>query len=255
MNKKIFITVCLFIFVKSMMASPGTTTELIRIDQFGYRPTDQKIAVISLPQTGYNAPSGFVPGSVYQVRDWFSNAIVFSGTPMAWNGGSVNVQSGDKAFWFDFSALVTLGSYYIFDVTNNVGSYRFEISPSVYNEALKQATRMLYYQRCGMAKAIPYAQTGWSDLACHKGANQDTDCRLYNNTTVSTSKNLSGGWHDAGDYNKYVNFTYSTMVNLLLAYRENPTVWTDNYNIPESGNGIPDLLDEVKYELDWLLKM
>jgi endoglucanase len=255
MNTKIFITLCLFILVKSVNASPTTTTELIRIDQFGYRPTDQKIAVISLPQTGYNAPSSFAPGSVYQVRDWFSDAIVLSGTPVAWNSGSVNVQSGDKAFWFDFSVLTTSGSYYIFDVSNNVGSYRFEIGQSVYNEALKQATRMLFYQRCGMAKGAPYAQTGWTDLACHKGANQDTDCRLYNYTNVSTSKNLSGGWHDAGDHNKYVNFTYSAMVNLLLAYRENPTIWTDNYNIPESGNGIPDLLDEVKYELDWLLKM
>jgi endoglucanase len=104
-------------------------------------------------------------------------------------------------------------------------------------------------------KSSPYAQFGWSDSACHTGNLQDTDCRSYNNTNPSTSKNLSGGWHDAGDYNKYVNFTFETMIDLLLAYKENPQMWGDDYNIPESGNGIPDLLDEAKYELDWLLKM
>jgi endoglucanase len=87
------------------------------------------------------------------------------------------------------------------------------------------------------------------------GPQQDLDCRLYNNTSASTSKNLSGGWFDAGDYNKYVNFAWSPVIDLLLAYEENPAIWTDDFNIPESGNGIPDLLDEVKYELDWLLKM
>jgi hypothetical protein len=114
---------------------------------------------------------------------------------------------------------------------------------------------MYYYQRCGTAKALPYAQTGWTDAACHVGALQDTDCRLYNDTSGSTSKNLSGGWHDAGDYNKYVNFTFETVMDLLFAYAQNPTVWGDDYNIPQSGNGIPDILDEIKYELDWLLKM
>jgi endoglucanase len=248
----LFVFISCFV-VQSITASPTTTSPLIKIDQFGYRPDDQKIAVISIPQVGYNAPSSFVPGAVYQVRDWITDNIVFTGAPVAWNAGNVHTQSGDKAFWFDFSTVTASGSYYIFDVSNNVGSYRFDINATVYNDALKQATRMLYYQRCGMPKATPYAQTGWTDVACHK--TQDLDCRLYNNTTATTSKNLSGGWHDAGDYNKYVNFSYTAMVNLLLAYKENPSVWGDDFNIPESGNGIPDLLDEAKYELDWLLKM
>ena len=67
------------------------------------------------------------------------------------------------------------------------------------------------------------------------------------NPVAGTSLNLSGGWHDAGDYNKYINFTFSPLTDLLLGYIESPTVWKDNYNIPESGNGVPDVLDEVKY--------
>ncbi len=254
MLKKILYAV-LFFATASMFASPTTTVEFIKVDQFGYRLNDQKIAVIANPITGYNNATPFNPGTSYQVRDWVTDAIVFTGTITPWNGGATQTQSGDKVWWFDFSSFATAGSYYIYDVTNNVGSYRFEIDNCVYSNALMQAMRFFYYQRCGLAKAAPYAATGWTDTQCHLGTQQDADCRLYNNTNVSTSKNLSGGWHDAGDYNKYVNFTWGTMTDLLLAYEESPMAWTDNFNIPESGNGIPDLLDEIKYELDWLLKM
>ncbi len=246
-----------FLFLSNIILAggPATTVEFIKIDQFGYRPGDEKVAVIANPITGYNNAVPFTPGTTYQVRDWTTNAVVFTGTPTAWNTGSTQTQSGDKVWHFTFTTYTVPGSYYIFDVTNNVGSYRFEIDNCVYNNVLKSAVRMFYYQRCGMAKAFPYADTGFVDGVCHKGTQQDTDCRLYNNTTISTSKDLSGGWHDAGDYNKYVNFAYGALIDLLLGYEKYPTVWTDNYNIPESGNGIPDILDEVKYELDWLIKM
>jgi hypothetical protein len=238
-----------------LMASPGSTSQFIKTDQFGYQVNGQKIAVISDPQVGYNSALSFTPGTTMQLRNWITDAVVFSGPVTSWNGGATHTQSGDKAFWFDFSAFTTAGSYYVFDPTNNVGSYRFEISDCVYNNVLKGAMRMFYYQRSGFAKQLPFADTGYVDAASHVGPQQDPDCRLYNNTSATTSKNLSGGWFDAGDYNKYVNFTWGTLTDLLLAYEQNPTVWADDYNLPESGNGIPDLLDETKVELDWLLKM
>ncbi|MGQ0829616.1 MAG: glycoside hydrolase family 9 protein [Bacteroidota bacterium] len=247
--------ILLILYAVSGYSGPGTISQFIKIDQFGYRPADEKIAVISDPQTGYNAALSFTPGTTYQLRNWITDAVVFSATITIWNGGATHAQSGDKAFWFDFSSYTTPGSYYVYDPTNNVGSYRFEINNCVYSEVLKRAMRTFYYQRCGFAKQYPYADTGYVDGASHIGTQQDTDCRLYNNTNISTSKNLSGGWYDAGDYNKYVNFTWSTVIDMLLAYEENPSAWFDNYNIPESGNGIPDLLDEIKFELDWLLKM
>lgn len=249
------IIVLLFLAVNLFAAPPATTVEFIKVDQFGYKPNDEKIAVIANPITGYNNTTPFSPGTTYQVREWTTNIVVFTGSITPWNAGATQTQSGDKVWHFNFSSLTTPGSYYIFDVTNNVGSYRFEISTCVYNNVMKAAVRMFYYQRCGMAKAFPFADTGFVDGVCHKGTQQDTDCRLYNNTNVSTSKDLSGGWHDAGDYNKYVNFAYSPLIDMLLAYEYNPTVFSDDYNLPESGNGIPDLLDEVKYELDWFMKM
>jgi hypothetical protein len=248
---------CLLFLTVSISASaiPPVINNHIKVDQFGYRTTDKKIAVISSPQAGYNATDTFSPGGSYQIRRWSDDAFMYSGIIMQWNGGATHAQSGDKAWWFDFTPFTTPGFYYVFDVNNNVGSYKFEISDCVYGDVMKQAMRTFYYQRCGCAKAAPFAETGWTDAVCHAGALQDTDCRLYSNTSASTSKNLSGGWHDAGDYNKYVNFAFEPLLDLMFAYAENSSAWSDDYNIPESGNGIPDILDEVKYELEWLLRM
>lgn len=251
--KKLLLLFCLL--STRLFSIPTHITEYIKIDQFGYRKTDEKIAVIVSPQTGYNANPSFIPGNNFQLRDWFTDSVVFSSSISAWNGGSTFAQSGDKAWWFDFTNINTEGDYYVYDVTNDLASYRFRISDCIFDDALEQACRMFYYQRCGSAKTSMNAGAGWSDGACHVGSLQDSDCRLYNNTSASTSHDLHGGWHDAGDYNKYVNFTFSALMDLMLAYKENPLAFTDNTNIPESGNGIPDLLDEVKYELDWLLRM
>ncbi len=228
----------------------------IRIDQIGYQPNDQKIAVITDPQTGYNAPDPYTPGATLEVRKASDNSIIFSGTPVAWNGGATHTQSGDKAWWFDFSAVTATDDYYINDPANNTRSYEFRIAPDVYNDALKHAVRMFYYQRCGTPKSTTHAGANYDDTDCHLGSLQDLDCRdVTDPSNISLARDLSGGWHDAGDYNKYTNFTLAPVHYLLDAYEQRPAVFGDNTNIPESGNGVPDILDEVKWELDWLLKM
>jgi endoglucanase len=254
--KIVFSLITVFILANTSNAIPPAIDNHIKVDQFGYRNTDKKVAVISNPITGYNNTNPFTPGSNYQIRRWSDDGVVYSGTITAWNGGTIDAQSGDKVWWFDYSSVTASGSYYVFDVTNNVRSYQFDISDNVYYNTMKQAFRVFYYQRCGCSKSTPFAQTGWTDAACHIGTLQDFDCRRYNNTNAATSRDLSGGWHDAGDYNKYVNFAFEPMMDLMLSYKENPvTMGGDNFNIAESGNGIPDILDEVKFELDWLLKM
>lgn len=238
-----------------LIASPTNTTENIKIDQFGYLPNVQKIAIISNPIQGYNAIANFSPAPNYEIRRWNDDAIVFSGAITTWNGGATHSQSGDQVWWFDFSSLTTEGSYYIYDSFNDVGSFRFEINENVYVDVIKAALRTYYYQRCNMEKALPYAEVGWTDSNNFVGTQQDSDCRLVDNPIASTSKDLTGGWFDAGDYNKYINYADGVIHDLLFAYQENPNVWGDDYNIPESNNNIPDILDEVKYELDWFLKM
>lgn len=238
------------------LAIPIQTDPHIKVDHFGYLPEAQKVAVISQAISGFNSPDLFNPGDNYQVRKWENDEVVFSGSPVAWNGGATHLQSGDLVWWFDFSSLSTPGSYYIYDEDNQAGSYRFEIGENVYAEVLKQAVRTYFYQRSGFAKQYPHTDPRWADQAAYLHINQDKECRLITDRfNEATAKNLEGGWFDAGDYNKYVNFTYGTLHNLLSAYQENPAVWTDDYNIPESKNGVPDLLDEIKWELEWLIRM
>lgn len=258
---KLFVVVLYSIFLllqflpQLVHAEPTTIDEHIKVDQFGYTPNAQKIAVISNPITGFNAGDSFTPGNTYQVRNWSDDAVVFDASITAWNNGATHSQSGDQVWWFDFSSVTESGSYYIYDATNQVGSGRFEIAEDVYAEVLKQAVRTFFYQRCNFAKETPYADAAWADAASFIGAEQDSDCRLVTDTSPSTSKDLTGGWFDAGDYNKYINFADGVVHDLLSAYEQNPSVWTDDYNIPESGNGVPDVLDELKWELDWFLKM
>ncbi len=237
-------------------AAAAPVQPLIQLDQFGWLPDSRKIAVLADPQTGYDAALAYTPGAALEVRKSATGAVVLSGAPVPWNGGAVHGQSGNKVWWFDFSALHEWGNYYIYDPANEVRSYGFEIGNDVYRTALRHAARMFYYQRSGFAKVEPFADARWTDAASHLGAKQDLDCRLVTDpSNAALSKDLSGGWFDAGDFNKYVNFSYAPLHNLLFAWSEHPEIWTDDFGIPESGNGIPDILDEVSWELAWLKRM
>lgn len=227
----------------------------IKIDQFGYRPNSQKIAVISNPITGYNNTSQYTPSTIMVVKNSKTHKTVYSGSRTTWNSGATHDQSGDQVWWFDFSSVSTPGEYYIADNTDGgIRSEDFEIRDDIYDEAFKAAFKTFYYQRCGVAKSAPYADLGYIDEPCHL---KDSNCKFIDEPNNSSlNKNMAGGWHDAGDYNKYVNFSYKPILDLLWSYEINSqALQSDDLNIPESGNGIPDLLDEVKVELDWLLKM
>ncbi len=111
---------------------------------------------------------------------------------------------------------------------------------------IKPVGRMFYLQRCGAA--LEEACAGmFSHPACHTAP-----ARVFGSDTFL---HVSGGWHDAGDYGRYVVPACKAVADLLLAYRAAPEAFGDDWGIPESGNGIADVLDEVRFELEWLLKM
>ena len=232
------------------IVAPQPLSANIVVDQFGYLPSSEKIAVIRSPVTGYDSGMTFTPGAKYALVDAHSRAKLLEAAPTVWNGGATDTSSGDKAWWFDFSSVTTPGDYFVLDETANVRSAVFTLGASVYRDVLVQTTRMFYYQRDGIAKAAQYAGANWTDGVAHP---QDTGCTLYSDG--SGPHDLHGGWFDAGDQNRYTNWGASDVIELLRAYVENPAAFTDDTNIPESGNGVPDVLDEAKWELDWMGRM
>lgn len=240
----------------SFCAVAQQTSNFIVVDQFGYLPDMPKVAVIRDPEVGYDADESFTPGQEYALVDAKSGKLLYKSAPVAWNNGAVDENSGDRTWHFDFSKIKKEGSYYVLDIKNNVRSFEFEISRSVYKKAFQQAFRTFFYQRSGFAKEPPYACEEWSDGASHLGPLQDANCRLFSaKDDATTERDLRGGWYDAGDFNKYSSWNASYIIEMMLMYQENPAVWTDDFNIPESGNGISDLLDEAKWGIDHLLRM
>ena len=226
----------------------------VRIDQFGYRSEAQKTVVLRAAVVGWDAPDGFTPGGSVEIRRPDSS-VAFTAPVTNWNGGSVHTDSGDRVWWCDFTGLTETGLFVAVDVASGASSEPFVVGDAVYDDVLEQAVRMYYYQRCGTAKSTPFADADWTDGPCHVGAGQDSDCLSVLNPVPSTSRDLSGGWHDAGNYAQYVNFTDDAVHPLLSAYSARPAAWGDDTAIPESGNGVPDIVDEVAYELRWLLAM
>ncbi|NNL95117.1 MAG: glycoside hydrolase family 9 protein, partial [Xanthomonadales bacterium] len=223
----------------------GQVNHQIKVDHFGYRPGDLKLAIVSAN-----------PGASVQLRDT-SNTVVYT---IPADGGSITsmgndgLPSGDDVWWVDFSAFSTPGTYHVYSPTLSGQSYDFEIRENIYNEVVRTAMRTFYLQRCNTEKTTEFAGD-WADPAqCHM---TDVLTEQASGHTDHGDFDLTGGWHDAGDYNKYVWRAVSTaVVPLLRAHADNPGVFHDgDLNIPESGNGVPDVLDEIRYELDWMLKM
>jgi endoglucanase len=228
----------------------------ILADQFGYLPDEAKIAVIRDPQVGYDSNDHFTPGDRYQVRRVDDAEPVLTAAPTPWKAGAVDALSGDRGWWFDFSSLTMPGRYFVYDVARNARSATFSIDPHVYRNVLKAAMRMYYYQRSALAKTESFAGACWVDSAAYVGPRQDTEARdVTDRDNGAKARDLSGGWFDAGDTNKYVTFAAQPVHQLLTAYSANESAFGDDYQIPESGNGIPDVIDEVRWETNWLKKM
>ena len=227
---------------------PPLTPNIV-VDQFGYPPASEKIAVLRDPRSGFDSTASFVPGGAYAVVDVRSGDRVLEAAPTVWNGGATDSSSGDRAWWLDFTRVSARGTYFILDEARGVRSPSFRIDVAVYRAVLEQAERMLYYQRDGTAKDARRAGPEWADAFAHP---QDLRCELYSG---GSPRDLHGGWFDAGDQNRYTTFASVSVIELLRGYVENRGAFGDDTNIPESGNGVPDILDEIKWELDWMLRM
>ena len=205
----------------------------IMVDQVGYNLGSEKAAVFR----GEDLPKTF---SIYELE---SGKKVFSGEILK---ASQNEELGEYDSMGYFTDFKEEGSYFI--STDVVGeSYSFTIKEDAFKDVFDEACKKYYINRCGIALSENYAGDN-THSACHTQAahlQEDPDTEI----------DVTGGWHMDEQAGRDTALGSNIAENLLLAYEMNPTAFTDEVGIPESGNGIPDILDEVKYEVDWLLKM
>jgi len=157
--------------------------------------------------------------------------------------------SGDTVRILDFSKITLPGRYFIFA---DAGQVTIEIKEKPYMALCNALVKGLYYQRCGCKLSEKHAGP-YSHAACHLGKSVlvNDSGEIDSNTVID----CAGGWHDAGDYGRYIAPAAAALGHMLYSYELFPGVFKEEINIPESGNGVPDILNECRYELEWMLKM
>jgi len=211
-----------------------TLNEKIRINQVGFFTEGIKKAIA-------------VDFSENTFEIWKSDESekIFSGILTQSNAWNAACESNIKIA--DFTSLKTEGSYTI--IIGDSKSFTFSISNNALDTVAKAQMKYYYFNRSGY-ELLPEHAGIWARKAGH--ANTQVKVLEDDSRTI----NMNGGWYDAGDYGLYVNTAAIAACQIMMSYEQFPEYWNrTEWNIPESGNGVPDILDEVKYELKWLYKM
>ncbi len=209
----------------------------IKVNQAGYVPFEKKVFF-------YTAGAESFEGIVFEIIR-ASDGKVFQGQL---GKAVLDNDSGDRNYSGDFSFLTEPGNY-----TIKIGaeeSHPFEITGQKYLNLFYVTMRSYYLQRCGME--IHDTISGVSYAACH------LDDSYPDNNPLGPRMDTTGGWHDAGDYGKYIPTAAVTVAQLLLMYELSPETFAHfSLDIPRTKNDqhLSDILAEIKYELDWMLKM
>ena len=198
-------------------------------NQVGYRTGASKMVLV---RGAGNATS-------FKVVNDTDKSVAYTGTLGA---PQDNTSAGETDQVGDFTDVRDPGTYHI-EVAGLENSYSFTIRDKVYDGLLDDTVKMLYLQRCGTQ--VNDSKFGHS--ACHT-----SKAKVYGTNDYI---DVSGGWHDAGDYGRYVVPGAKAVADILYAYIDDPAAFSDGIGIAESGNGTADVLDEARFELEWMLKM
>ena len=233
---KTFVSIVFIILVfVALKNKPGAETAWIRINQLGYLPNGAKVAVwCSKGEKGIGN---------WELVDANSNKVVFKGTAGKNFGAYGPFQQTHR---LNFSSFKKSGKYFLRSGTTI--SPTFTIADDVYKGTADFCLRYMRQQRSGFnpfLKDSCHTQDGYTLYGAAAGLPD------------STYIDVSGGWHDASDYLQYSTTSANATYHLLMAYRDFPTVFTDEKlaNGLDGKNNLPDVLDEAKWGLDWLLKM
>lgn len=234
------------------ITEPEYVRNEILVNQLGYYPDSQKRATVV---SSASSPLDF------KLLD-ASGSEVYSGKTTVFGNDK---DSGDSVHIIDFSDYKTVGKDFTLSADGK-SSYAFDISDDIYHTMTYDALKYFYHNRSG-AVEMPYCvnteyarAAGPADTAVPTETTQTFPGWAY---SESYSLDVSGGWYDAGDHGKYV--VNGGLSVWLLQNQYERTLHTDgatsslygdgSMNIPESTNGYPDILDEARYELEFMLKM
>lgn len=229
--------------INSTKSSAASSAALgnIKLNQLGFLPESAKWAVIPAAAATH-----------FRIIDAASGAEVYSASLSVaanWDASQESVKLAD------FSSLKTPGNYLV-RVEGLNDSYQFAIADDVYSTLNAASIKAFYFNR-NSAELLPehagvYARPlGHPDTRVLIHPSAESSARPAG-TIISSPK----GWYDAGDYNKYIVNSGIATYSLLAAYEHFPEIFNNqNLNIPESGDAIPDLLNETLWNLEWMLTM
>ena len=226
--KKLFLSIVIMMF-GATFAFAG---QWIRINQLGYLPESVKVAVL-ISEEPINL-------SAFDIVNAATGKRVKSFKSVESTGKFGTMQS---TYRLDFSEFEVSGEYYL--RVGETTSPVFPINTSVYDGTADFLLNYMRQQRCGYN---PHIQD-----SCHT----HDGYILYHPTKTGQHIDVTGGWHDATDYLQYTTTSANAIYQMMFAYQENPEVFGDEYDARghKGANGIPDIVDEIKWGLDWLNKM
>ena len=228
-------------------ASPVAIPEMVSVNQSGYLSSAVKIASVAVEAD--------------QPQEWnlvdSTGNVVMSGETALFGADE---DSGDFLQIIDFSEYTGTGNGFRI-LSNGLESVPFEISDDIFAMLKKDAAAYFFHNRSGIPIEARFVGEAWArpaghltdaDVTCYKG--QDADGNNWPGCDYSLD--VSGGWYDAGDFGKYVVNGGISAWTLMDLYEQMPDAFPDgSLAIPESSNGVPDILDEARWEMEFLLAM
>jgi len=199
----------------------------IRLNQVGYLPSDLKSGIVL-------SNSNLVSTS-FTVKNVINNKIVFTGNLVSKN---IEYARFNYSYEFEFTRLNNIGEYVV-EIAGEK-SFSFRIGNNLYTPIMKKLLEFFKVQRCGYTNPEMHK-------VCHIA---DVSRLIDGQKNIYKKMDLTGGWHDAGDYVKFLNTTAFATYTLLFSYEFDPV----KFGFDNDGNDVPDILEEAKIGLDWLLR-
>lgn len=228
----------IFPIIAAAAAISANAETALRVNQVGYLPDDIKAAVYlgsvepeQLSFTLANPEVGVISvDSVVSAPSWG------------------NLEHAARIY---FSSVITPGRYALAMTDRNTGNVlqvqELYIGKDAYSRLNIHELPLNYLrqQRCGYNPA--------HDALCH----QHDGFLVLSGENDGKHYDVRGGWHDASDYLQYLTTSANTVYQLLFAYQQNPQIWDDQFDAAgkPGANGVPDILDEARWGLEWMQKM